>query len=230
MIVNSQFYEFLEVMMKSQLLATAIGFATATTALAGSAEPAPQDVAMIAPPATAYDWSGLYVGGLVSFDSGDVELFNGNVPFNFAALDPTAAFGGFVGYNKQVNALVFGGELAYTTGDVVAVGYANSIYTDRIDLKARAGYSFGRVMAYGVVGYSFADFDDARTPYPSSGLNYGVGVDVMINDHLFVGAEYLTRDLSGDNGAFRLDGNLDSATIRAGYRFWRLNDTVTAPA
>lgn len=213
------FYEFMEAKMKSLVLAATISFGAATAALAGNVDPAPQDVAVIVPPAAASDWSGFYAGALVSFDGGDIQAIDGGVVGTFATLESTTGFGGFVGYNKQVNALVFGGELAYTTGDVVAVGYPNSRYTDRIDLKARAGYSFGRVMAYGVVGYSFADFIDNSAPFPSSGMNYGVGVDVMINNRLFVGAEYLMRDLSGENGANRVDGNLDSATIRAGFKF-----------
>lgn len=204
--------------MKSILAATVISLGVATTAAAGNINFAPVDVAM-APPSAAMDWSGFYAGGLVSFDSGDIQVFTNDVPGRFVTLEPTTGFGGFVGYNKQVNALVFGGELAYTTENIVTTGFPNSFFQDRIDLKARLGYSFGRVMAYGVVGYSFSEFLDASTPYSSSGLNYGVGVDVMINNRLFVGAEYLMRDLSGDSSPYRLDFNLDSAVIRAGIKF-----------
>lgn len=205
--------------MKSILLSAALGLSLASTALAGSPALAPQQATATLPPEAGQDWAGFYAGALVSFDSGDVQAYNNGTPTTFATLEPTTGFGGFVGYNKQVNALVFGGELAYTAGDVVATGFPSSFYTDRIDLKARAGYSFGRVLAYAVVGYSFADFEDESTNFPSSGMNYGVGVDVMINNRLFVGAEYLMRDLSGDNSSFTIDGNLNSAIIRAGLKF-----------
>lgn len=205
--------------MKSLFFATTASIAFATGAMAGSPNPAPVTPAAVVAPAAASDWSGLYVGGLVSIESGDATALNNGSPVNFADMESTTAFGGFVGYNKQVNAMVFGGELAYTTGDVALVGYPNTIYTDRIDLKARAGYSFGRAMVYGVVGYSFADFDDVGTVHPSSGLNYGVGVDVMVGERFFVGAEYLMRDLSGEDGSLGTDGNLDSASIRAGIKF-----------
>lgn len=208
--------------MKNLFKMTALTVGFASQALAGSPAPAPAPAAVnIAPPAAAAaDWSGFYAGGLVSFDGGDISGFSNNVQASNFQLDATTAFGGFAGYNKQVNSLVFGAELAYTTGDISVTGLANSFMTDRIDLKARAGYSLGRAMVYGVVGYSMADTSDVGTIYPAAGLNYGVGVDYMVTDHIFVGAEYLMRDLTGENvGINRIDSNVDSASIRAGFKF-----------
>lgn len=206
--------------MKSLLISTALGMCIATTALAGNPAPLPQVAVAVVPPApVAHDWSGLYAGGLVSFDSGDAERYTTDILISSFPLEDTTGFGAFIGYNKQVNALVFGGELAYTNGDVQVERLPTTFYKDRIDLKARIGYSFGRVMAYGVVGYSFAEMSDFNEPYPSSGINYGAGVDVMISDRLFVGAEYLMRDLSGESGVNRVEGNLDSAVIRVGMQF-----------
>ncbi len=205
--------------MKKLFLATAASVAVASGAMAGSAGPAPVVPVAVVAPAAASDWSGFYVGGLVSFESGDVAGFVNDVQVSSFDLVATTGFGGFAGYNKQVNALVFGGEIAYTSGDIDIGPLPNSFYTDRIDLKARAGYSLGRAMVYGVVGYSFADVDDSGTIVASSGLNYGVGVDVMVGERFFVGAEYLMRDLSGEIAPNRADGNLDSASIRAGIKF-----------
>ncbi|NOR62267.1 MAG: hypothetical protein GQ535_07230 [Rhodobacteraceae bacterium] len=51
-------------------------------------------------------------------------------------------------------------------------------------------------------------------------MNYGVGVDVMLGQWFFVGAEHLMRDVSTDNASIiRFGGNIDSATLRAGIKF-----------
>ncbi len=208
--------------MKNILTTIALALGSASQALAGNPAPAPAPAVPVAPPvaAAASDWSGFYAGGLVSFDSGTTSAFINNVPVVSRALEPTTAFGGFVGYNRQVNNLVFGGELAYTTGDVPVTTLANSFVTDRVDVKGRLGYSFGSALVYGVVGYSWATTNDNGPLYPDEGLNYGVGLDYMINDHIFVGAEYLMRDLTGpDVGIIRIDSTINSATIRAGYKF-----------
>ncbi len=213
--------------MKNLLLSTvmAAGFASfATAGMAGAiAEEAPVSAAAPVAPAASVDWSGFYAGGLVSFDSGTSESYLNNVLVNSPNLEAVTAFGAFVGYNKQVNALVFGGEIAYTTGDIAIVGFSGNDYTDRIDLKARAGYSMGRAMVYGVVGYSFADFvATSGDIHPSTGLNYGAGVDFMVTDRIFVGAEYLMRNLSGTgtlNPQNRIDANLSSVSIRVGMNF-----------
>ncbi len=208
--------------MKNLLTTTALALGFASQALAGNPAPAPAPAMPVAPPVAAAvsDWSGFYAGGLVSFDSGNTAAFSNNIPGISRTLDPTTAFGGFVGYNRQVNNMVFGGELAYTTGDIPITGLANSFVTDRVDAKGRLGYSFGSALVYGVVGYSWATTSDASTLYPAAGLNYGVGIDYMINDHIFVGAEYLMRDLTGsDVGVNRIDSTINSATIRAGYKF-----------
>ena len=98
-----------------------------------------------------------------------------------SALEDITNSGVFVGYNKQVNDWVFGGESAYTFGDIPTTLYSTSLYSGRLDLKARGGHSFGRAMVYGVVGYSFTEFDDNGSLFPSSGINYGGGVDALVS-------------------------------------------------
>ena len=210
--------------MKNLLLSTvmAAGFASfATAGMAGAiAEEAPVSAAAPVAPAASVDWSGFYAGGLVSFVGGDVSGFINNIQVSNFSLDATTAFGGFAGYNKQINSMVLGAELAYTMGDIPITTLLGSYVTDNVDAKGRLGYSFGSALVYGVVGYSWATTSDAGTLYPASGLNYGVGLDYMVNDHIFVGAEYLMRNLTGfDIGVNRIDATINSATIRAGYKF-----------
>ncbi len=142
--------------MKKLLSTTALALGLASQALAGNPAPAPAPTMPVAPPvaAAASDWSGFYAGGLVSFDSGTVSAFTNDIPGISRTLESNTAFGGFVGYNRQVNNLVFGGELAYTTGNIPVTGLLSSFVTDRVDAKGRLGYSFGSAFVYGVVGYS----------------------------------------------------------------------------
>jgi len=74
----------------------------------------------------------------------------------------------------------------------------------------------------GFVGYSFSSLTTGATDYSATGVSYGVGV--MITDRIFLGAEYLARDLQGVNittpgSDVRIDGVIQSAAIRIGMKF-----------
>ena len=198
-----------------------------STALAGSSVPVSvAPVAVAAPVAAATDWSGFYFGGLVSFDSGPTtaHTISTSTDFDPDELDPATNYGVFAGYNKQMGSFVLGGELAYSTGTYVGVAYPTTVWDYMADVKARAGYSLGRAMVYGVVGYSFSDLATGPIEYNATGISYGAGVDFMITDRIFLGAEYLSRDLKGVNVAnpgsdVRIDGVIQSAAIRVGMNF-----------
>jgi outer membrane immunogenic protein len=53
------------------------------------------------------------------------------------------------------------------------------------------------------------------------GINYGIGVDYAISDNFVIGAEYLIRDLSGDNplGTNIATIDFDTISVRAIYNF-----------
>jgi outer membrane immunogenic protein len=53
------------------------------------------------------------------------------------------------------------------------------------------------------------------------GINYGIGVDYAISDNFVIGAEYLIRDLSGDNpvGTNSATIDFDTISVRAIYKF-----------
>ena len=53
------------------------------------------------------------------------------------------------------------------------------------------------------------------------GINYGIGVDYAISDNFVIGAEYLIRDLSGDNpgGTNITTIDFDTISVRAIYKF-----------
>jgi len=160
-------------------------------------------------------WDGFYVGGAANM-----------LPSDFVAdvglYDSDGTFGSvFVGYNMSFGSLVVGAEIN-TFGDaavVTGLGFGTPTLSGMVDLKGRVGTTFGSALAYATVGVS-----QGTSTYPFlggspsfDGMNYGVGVDYMVSDNIFVGAEYVTRLIS--------DGNYFDATplstisIRAGYKF-----------
>ncbi len=214
--------------MKYSILLTFSASMLASTALAGSPDTlvyqAPPQV--VAPAAAAADWSGFYAGGMVSFDSaGLVQLFdtNNGSPGASSPMNDNTSFGGFAGYNFQRGAFVFGGEFAVSSGGLTATVNPLIRYEEVFDLKARAGYSFGSAMVYGVVGGSYSNLQWSQVfNVPSTGLTYGAGVEYMIGQQIFIGAEYLVRDLTGErDDGFPEEARIttQSAQLRVGWHF-----------
>jgi outer membrane immunogenic protein len=214
--------------MNFKTIATTTAFAFAPFIATASNISAPVQTPTIAPlppTATTMDWSGAYVGLGYGIASGDYE---------FRAATRDMADGDIVqlygGYQIQRGALVYGGELAFgdpNDTNVTRIGFpvfytANVI--DLIDLKGRVGYASGDYLFYGVLGYSMAEYaDDVKAPigWDVDGVNYGIGVDYAITDNFLIGAEYLMRDLTGDNpaGTNTVTIDLDTLSIRATYKF-----------
>lgn len=189
------------------------------------------------------DWSGTYLGALGSFSTGtQVESwedgFGGYADLEYN-LDGSM-YGAFAGYNIQNGSFVYGIEAAYMAGDVLSGDYTLdsntgwSIYDLRynsiFDLKARAGVATDKALLYAFVGGSTSQFEALSAglvlggPYSASGFNYGVGVDVLVSEKIFLGAEYIVRDLSADYGAdsggWVVEGvDIQSMQIRAGIKF-----------
>lgn len=217
----------------SKSLGAAITLLLASPALAGSTDTPVFPVTQIAPaaipvaPAATNDWSGFYAGGIVSFDSaGFVGLFDTNDGTLGASspMNDSTSYGGFAGYNFQRGAFVYGGEFAATSGGLATTLNPNNIYYEEVfDLKARAGYSFGSALIYGVVGGSYSNLHWGEGfNAPSTGLTYGGGVEYMVGQQLFVGAEYLVRDLTGerdDNFPEEARVTTQSAQLRVGWKF-----------
>ena len=94
-----------------------------------------------------------------------------------------------------------------------------------IDLKGRVGYASADFLIYGVLGYTMSEYSDNTTisggEWDIGGINYGIGVDYAISDNFVIGAEYLIRDLSGDNpgGTNSATIDFDTISVRAIYNF-----------
>ncbi|WP_457647833.1 outer membrane protein [Profundibacter sp.] len=176
---------------------------SASALYAGSAtSPVAPEATATAPAAT--DWSGFYVGGMLAFETGDMtqQIIPFGVPQKYT-LD-SDKYGGFAGYNFQRGAMVYGGEIAYSTGDLnltPLVGIVPFQQTENfLDAKARIGYAFKNVLVYGVAGGTWGEFYDNSGRAELSGFNYGAGAQMQFRNGMFVGLEYLIRDVSGTSG------------------------------
>ncbi|MCF6272039.1 MAG: porin family protein [Rhodobacteraceae bacterium] len=198
--------------MKNILLSTSILLGAASVAVAGTVTPvvvpAPSIVAPPAVTAAATDWSGFYAGAQLAYGGGvlGMEQGTGSLIEDGFGLDPF--YGGFAGYNKQWGRFVVGGELAYAFGtydNFNILDQAGSTTLKNLgDAKLRLGFAVGRALPYAALGYSWSKLE-ATTPVPESidmrGVNLGLGLDFLVTERIFVGAELMSRGLVGTDAA-----------------------------
>jgi len=169
--------------MRTLLIA---GIAAALSAVSGHAADLPAGpYTKAAPVATAYNWTGFYLGGFVGGAFADRSAlsteptFIGGFPYNFATLSNSynlsnsVVAGGTIGWNYQpagTNWLIgLEGEAGYihvarTVQDINAVNiglaYPDSLDTTRIGdwygvIAGRLGWAVDRVLFYGKGGVAF---------------------------------------------------------------------------
>lgn len=191
--------------MKKLLLSAAITVGLAASAAAQS---------------TTTDWGGFYIGGTLSAMDGTLDYANPD--FHYDLIGSTG-LGGFAGYNFQRGRYVYGFELAYSdTGSGLSpVGFPGEDHTHLADIKLRAGIAVNKALFYGVLGRSETRFNHPAGPVTLDGLSYGIGVDAMITNHLFIGTELLVRDLDGPGNAppQTRDSKIKALQVRIGWNF-----------
>jgi len=146
-------------------------------------------------PAVAADFSGVNVGldlGAAIGSSGDVDTSG-------------YAIGGHLGYNLQNGPIVGGleGDILFSdaNGGAQATGSFTTNYLD--SLRARAGYAFGPILAYGTLGWAYSDqrYSSLYGAYDKSltGYVFGAGAEYAIMRNISVRAE-LRRYEFGSTG------------------------------
>ncbi|MEM6372724.1 MAG: outer membrane beta-barrel protein [Pseudomonadota bacterium] len=200
--------------MKHQILraslAVSLAAFLAAPSLAGSIDaPAADPIAPAAPPppppivSPGGDWTGGYAG---------VQLGYGDVNGTGTADGDDFLYGLHVGYDYDFGTFVLGGELDYDAGDIDLNGAATVDSVAR--LKLRAGYDFGRTLAYFTTGV--ADVDTSLGS--ESGEFYGIGAVYQITDVYTVGAELLEHNFDNINGT-GVDADATTLTVRGSIRF-----------
>ena len=210
--------------MNKLMLATAALTAFAVPGFAGGPMVVPEDPVTAydtVPVSPAVDWSGPYAG--LSYGRGSGDANDGLATYDF---DRGTAAGVFLGYNVQRGHLVFGGELAYSSiSDMTLAGAGGDDSLDSmLDLRGRLGFSAGRALVYGAVGYSRGEMTVNSTDRATiSGTSLGVGIDYLVTNSVFLGVDYTSRKLDGtaEGGlaGFDIDATVNTVGLRLGLKF-----------
>jgi opacity protein-like surface antigen len=215
--------------MKAIPLISMLAAAPGAALAGGHAASVPADPAVVAPPASQSDWTGLYVGAQV-----------GNLSYeSFATRAPIAGDrvfegeGGFAGlhagYMHDFGTVVLGGEAEVSFSDVDldfvagAVPGASTFTVERSTLlKARIGIDAGRILPYAVAGYGWHDVNGSGGAADQAyrGAAFGVGVSFLLSDTVMIGTEILYHDLDAyeaDNTTLRAE--ITTVSLRASWRF-----------
>ncbi|TIP09243.1 MAG: porin family protein [Mesorhizobium sp.] len=212
--------------MIRNLLASVFVFGCAATASAA-------DV-VVESGAAAYNWSGVYVGGALGYES----LEANDVTFG----DGWADDGGFSGaiyggYNYQYANWVFGveGDVKFGNAEVNDGDFLLPLES-RVagSIRGRVGYAFDNIMPYVTGGLAIGSFradhegdgdsDDFATE-TLTGYTVGGGIEWGATENLVVRAEYLFSDYGKndftfyDNDVHEIEVRTHDVRIGLAYKF-----------
>ena len=198
-----------------------LGSLTAVIAAAAGAQAAGAADADMAP---ANDWTGFYAGASIGVMDGDSPIDNDG-PYNLSN-DPV--FGGFVGYNVQLdNNLVVGAEFALQSGVDMDDDNSSSEFYDinyMADAKFKLGLDIGgSALIYGFGGISGGQMTVASSNYDYGifGVNYGIGAEMLVTEQFSLGAELMGRTIIDPYGDFDDRSNIShiQGALRASFHF-----------
>lgn len=126
--------------------------------------------------------------------------------------------------------MVYGAKIAYSSGDIEFGNGSDNRLESIYDVKGRLGYASGRALWYSALGWAkperrLQNPAITNNPVPADGLSYGLGVDVVVSDRLFLGEELMRRNLDieeGEVGGFNtisFDHDVNSLSLWLGFRF-----------
>lgn len=149
-----------------------------------------------------------------------------------------------IGYDKNIELLVFGAGVAATLNVGSAIEYKNELDITVADVKpgaeylafAKLGIALGRVMLYGKLGsglshskyeWKIDNAPNAKSSYDGQ-LAYGGGIECRLTNNIFVNAEFIANskkslsllNVSNTKGEIK-NSNIQSYQISmgCGYRF-----------
>lgn len=186
-----------------------------------------------------FTWSGVYAGAQGGFGQVDAQAIHNNAVLLTAK--PGGGFGGgHIGFNHQVEHLVFGLE-----GDLEASGIRR-VYRFGVDsgtlssrwmgsVRGRFGMAYDRLLFYVTAGLAIAD-GRVRADVPTAGVMFkgsetfygytlGFGLEYAFSRHFSVRAEWRTTHFQPKTYSVLAAGDsrleLDAQTYRLGasYRF-----------
>lgn len=182
-----------------------------------------------------YNWTGFYAGINGGYGFGQSEWSN---PAGTSSFDiDGGVVGGTIGYNYQVNQIVFGlegdidwsGIKGQTSTGICVGGICETSNNWLATARGRIGYAFNRVMPYLTAG---AAFGDVKMNLPGigsetdtrAGWTAGAGVEFALTGPWTAKIEYLYADLGKGTCSAATCGvstNVDFNTslVRAGFNY-----------
>ena len=153
-----------------------------------------------APPAAAYNWSGIYFGGTggVGRLRTEWDYFNaGTFPSPNPTDDATWVGGGFVGIQWQTGNWVFGAEANWiATGLETSAACPNTVFNCVVNLNdywtagARVGYVMWNSLWYVTGGYAEGKIETS-TPRRATGVNFDTSSERHPGWFIGAGAEFV---------------------------------------
>lgn len=225
--------------MKTQILAAALLIGSSTYALAADA--VVDEVVVVD---SAYNWSGVYVGGLVGYGWGDTRYEDdSDVTTDPIDLDG-ASVGLTVGYNYQFHPNWVAGVEADVSWSGIDASEPTTpdgnwgcgdACTTEVEwygtVRARLGYAMDRFLVYGTgglaVGRVKGELENSGPEWVTKDTNVGwaagAGVEYAFTQNWTAKLEYMHVDLgwtdrSGIND-FRTDADFDAVRVGINYKF-----------
>ena len=162
---------------------------TATPAVA--ADEIPEPVAERFADAQDFDWSGFKLGLQAGYGWADVVAGEGGIG------------GVHAGYDWTLGDAVAGVEGSASVADI-EIGPNNRL-TSVIDLRARLGYSFDRVLVYGTAGGAYGSTSNGND---GKGAAFGAGLDFGALENAIFGVQYLRykfENLNNSGNSLEID-------------------------
>lgn len=184
-----------------------------------------------------YDWTGAYAGLDIGWSWLDP---NPDTAGNDVQANSDGVSGGlYLGYNWQVNQIVFGLEADGQLTDLEATTpCGNPTYTCNAgsdwnaSIRARLGFAADRFLVYGTGGYAVADYngytdDNLGARFSDSvtlqGWTIGGGLEYAWTDNVLVRVEYRHSEFGGEtmdyDNPYPVDPVLDQVMLGVALKF-----------
>jgi len=187
-----------------------------------------------APIASTYDWSGFYAGANIGVSSLDPNILVLVQPKSSGIMG-----GGQVGYNFQIDNLVFGLEGDFSATDLnKSRPCTNPTWTCNAgadwtaSVRARVGWAADRFLIFGTGGVAFLDYNGyTQSPVPVrfpdsktfTGWTAGGGIEYGWTDNIIFGAEasyaQFPRKIMAYDIPYSVKPDLFTARVRASFKF-----------
>lgn len=167
-------------------------------------------------PASAFSWTGFYIGAQLGGVFGNNNYFVQQNGYARNGRDNGVFGGGHIGYNYQINKFVLGVQVEFNGSSAQGTAYPSSVETYKTrqawfgSVDERLGYAIGdRALIYAIGGFAFGNsqHENIQTAnivngqYPAVtfaravvGFDIGAGVEYVLTDKWTARVEYRYYD------------------------------------